>query len=127
VGDGAVWLPYLDSVTSSLQTSSSSSSSTGTTAHRGLWPVEQDPSSFSYLSPTLSIIVKSIQLFPLFDFRNNKFLLCGVVSPTPNPQRGGPVYPFSSGSSPLTCPAWEALPVAYATSLQTSPNFIDRR
>jgi hypothetical protein len=28
---------------------------------------------FSYLSPTLSIIVKSIQLFPLFDFRNNKF------------------------------------------------------
>jgi hypothetical protein len=28
---------------------------------------------FSYLSPALSIIVKSIQLFPLFDFRNNKF------------------------------------------------------
>jgi hypothetical protein len=25
---------------------------------------------FSYLSPTLSIIIKSIQLFPLFDFRN---------------------------------------------------------
>jgi hypothetical protein len=24
---------------------------------------------FSYLSPTLSIIIKSIQLFPLFDFR----------------------------------------------------------
>jgi hypothetical protein len=38
-----------------------------------LWPVEQDPSIVSYLSPTLSIIVKSIQLFPLFDFRNNKF------------------------------------------------------
>jgi hypothetical protein len=30
-------------------------------------------SIFSYLSPTLSIVVKSIQLFPLFDFRNNKF------------------------------------------------------
>jgi hypothetical protein len=28
---------------------------------------------FSYLSPTLSIIVTSIQLFPLFDFRNNNF------------------------------------------------------
>jgi hypothetical protein len=27
---------------------------------------------FPHLSPTLSIIVKSIQLFPLFDFRNNK-------------------------------------------------------
>jgi hypothetical protein len=26
-----------------------------------------------FLSPTLSIIVKSIQIFPLFDFRNNKF------------------------------------------------------
>jgi hypothetical protein len=52
---------------------SSSSSSTGTTAHGGLWPVEQYPSTFSSLSPTLSIIVKSIQLFPLFDFRNSKF------------------------------------------------------
>jgi hypothetical protein len=39
----------------------------------GFSPVEQDPSIVSYLSPTLSIIVKSIQLFPLFDFRNNKF------------------------------------------------------
>jgi hypothetical protein len=83
------------------QTSSSSSSSIGTTARCGLWPVEKYPSIFSYLSPTLSIfsvlaledlspfpstIVKSIQLFPLFDFRNNKFfLLCGVVSPTPYP------------------------------------------
>jgi hypothetical protein len=44
------------------------------------------------------------------------FLRCGVVSPTPNPQPGGPGYPFSSGSSPLTCLAWEALPVAYATA-----------
>jgi hypothetical protein len=53
--------------------SSSYSSSIGTTAHCGLWPVEQDPSIFSHLSPTLSIIVKSSQHFPLFDFRNNKF------------------------------------------------------
>jgi hypothetical protein len=44
------------------------------------------------------------------------FLLCGVVSPTPNPQSGGPGYPFLSGSSPLTCLAWEALPIAYATA-----------
>jgi hypothetical protein len=54
--------------------------------------------------------------FPLFNFRNNKFLLCGVVSPTPNPPPGGPGYPFLSGWSPLTCLAWEALPVAYATA-----------
>ena len=37
---GAVWL---------------SSSSIDTTAHCGLWPVEQCPSIFSYLPPTLSI------------------------------------------------------------------------
>ena len=34
----------------------------------------------------------------------------------PNTQPGGPGYPFSSGSSPLTCLVWEALPVAYATA-----------
>jgi hypothetical protein len=44
------------------------------------------------------------------------FLQCEVVSLTPNPQPGGPGYPFSSGSSPLTCLVWEALPVAYATT-----------
>jgi hypothetical protein len=49
-------------------------------------------------------------------FQNKLFLWCGVVSLTPNPQSGGPGYPFSSGSSPLTCLAWEAIPVAYATS-----------
>ena len=35
--------------------SSSFSSSIGTTAHCGLWPVEQCPSIFSYRPPTLSI------------------------------------------------------------------------
>jgi hypothetical protein len=49
-------------------------------------------------------------------FRHKLFLRCGVVSPMPNPQPGGAGYHFSSGSSPLTCLAWEALPVAYATA-----------
>ena len=44
------------------------------------------------------------------------FFLRGEVSLTPNPQPGGPGYPFLSGSSPLTCLTWEALPVAYATT-----------
>jgi hypothetical protein len=44
------------------------------------------------------------------------FFTGGVVNLTPNPQPGGPGYPFLSGSSPLTCLAWEALPVAYATA-----------
>jgi hypothetical protein len=35
-----------------------------------------------------------------------------VVSLTPNPQPGGPGYPSSSGSYPLTSPAWVPLPVA---------------
>ena len=35
----------------------STSSSIGTTAHCGLWPVEQRPSIFSYLPPTLSIFL----------------------------------------------------------------------
>ena len=34
----------------------SSSSSIGTTAHCGLWPVEQCPSIFSYLPPSLSLV-----------------------------------------------------------------------
>jgi hypothetical protein len=49
-------------------------------------------------------------------FPNNTFLRGGVVSLTPNPQPGGPGYPFLSGSSPLTCLAREALPVAYTTA-----------
>ena len=38
-----------------IKTFKRSSSSIGTTAHCGLWPVEQCPSIFSYLPPTLSI------------------------------------------------------------------------
>ena len=37
----------------------SSSSSIGTTAHCGLWPVEQCPSIFSYLPPTLHLLTPS--------------------------------------------------------------------
>jgi hypothetical protein len=44
-------------------------------------------------------------------FRNKYVLLGGVVSRTPNPQPGGQGHPFLSGSSPLTCLAWETLPV----------------
>ena len=46
-----------------------SSSSIGTTAHCGLWPVEQCPSIFSYLPPTLSIFslpaLEDVFLLPL--------------------------------------------------------------
>ena len=52
--------------------SSSSSSSIGTTAHCGLWPVEQCPSIFSYLPPTLTIFslpaLEDLFLLPLSIF-----------------------------------------------------------
>jgi hypothetical protein len=77
------------------QHSDTSSSSTGTTAHCELWPFEQDPSIFSYLSPTLSIIVKTIQLFPLFDFHNNKFFYCvGFLAPRQTPNLEDQGIPF---------------------------------
>jgi hypothetical protein len=39
-------------------------------------------------------------------------LLRGAVNPAPNLQPGGPGYRLLPGSSPLTCPAWQTLPVA---------------
>ena len=118
-----------------LLTNSFLPSSIGTTDHCGLWPVEHCPSIFSYLPPTLSIFsLPALEdLFPLhLSFRPSSFnptslflcstfatissLLGGVVSPTTNPQPGGPGYPFLSGSSPLPCLAWVALPVAYTTA-----------
>ena len=56
----------------SSSSSSSSSSSIGTTAHCGLWPVEQCPSILSYLPPTLSIFsfpaLEDLFLIPLSIF-----------------------------------------------------------
>jgi len=66
-----------------------------------------------------SLFPSSLNLSSLFlcsTFITISFLLCGVVNPMPNPQPGGPGYPFLSGSSHLTCLVWEALPVAYAIS-----------
>ena len=57
---------------SSPLSSPPSSSSIGTTAHCGLWPVEQCPSIFSYLPPTLSIFslpaLEDLFLLPLSVF-----------------------------------------------------------
>jgi hypothetical protein len=64
----------------------------------------------------LRIVLSPEKASCLWVFRNMSFLLCGVVSTKPNPQPGGPGYPFLSVSSPLTCLAWEALPVAYTTA-----------
>ena len=64
--------------------SSSSSSSIATTAHCGLWPVEQCPSMFSYLPPTLSIFslpaledlfLLPLSIFSIQKYNNNIYLL----------------------------------------------------
>ena len=74
----------------------------------------QLPKLYLVLFRPLSLNVSS--LFLCSTFVTICFLLCGVVSPTPNPQPGGPEYHFLSGSSPLTYLAWEALTVAYVTA-----------
>jgi len=80
----------------------------GATALGEPWPPQQPVSIALCLLSSLSRLIVG--------FQNKLFLWCGVVSPTHNPQTGGPGYPFLPGSSPLTCLAWEALPVAYATA-----------
>jgi hypothetical protein len=49
-----------------------SSSSTSTTAHCGLWPVEQDP-FFPICHQLSPLSLNPSSFFPFFDFRNNKF------------------------------------------------------
>ena len=66
-----------------------------------------------HYSPLWALACRFLSTFVTISFF---FLLGGIFSPTPNPQPGGPGYPFLSGSSPLTCLALEALPVAYATA-----------
>ena len=81
---------------------------------------------FSYPLASILIFLYALSLHPsasrvlvrpITEFFGTFWFLQGrVVSPAPNPQPGGPGYPFLSGSSPLTCLAWEALLVAYATA-----------
>jgi len=63
---------YYTTMTFVDTSSSSSSSSIRTTAHCWLWPVEQCPSIFSYLPPTLSIFslptLEDLFLLPLSIF-----------------------------------------------------------
>jgi hypothetical protein len=55
----------------------------------------------SYLSPVISIIVKSIQLFPVFDFHNNKFFYCvGLLAPRQTPNLEDQSIPFCLGHHP---------------------------
>jgi len=70
------------------------SSSVGATSRCGLWPVEQYCSTFVTIS----------------------FYCVELLAPRQTPNLEDQGIPFLSGSSPLICLAWEALPVAYATA-----------
>ena len=77
--------------------------------------------SFPGSSPSSRHVARAISVYLVFfrpssfnlssfflrsTFVTVSFLLGGVVRPMPNPQPGGPGYPFLSGSSPLTCLAF---------------------
>jgi hypothetical protein len=65
---------------------------------------QSPPILFLFFSPT-DLVYVSWTYF---------FVRGKAVGLTPNLQFGRPGYYFSSGSSSLTCPAWETLPVAKA-------------
>jgi hypothetical protein len=68
--------------------------------------------NFCICSPFPSTIVKIIQLFPLFDFRNNNFFYCvGLLAPRQTPNLEDQGIPFCLGHHPW--PVWHGL---YATA-----------
>ena len=69
-------------------------------------------SSFSVAASAAGALEPLVGLGFFFGRFCNNVLWGRVLCPTPNPQPGGPGYPFVSGSSPLTCLAQVALPVA---------------
>jgi hypothetical protein len=55
---------------------------------------------------------RSVRLLLLWISEQLNFYGVRLLASYPTPQPGGPVYPSSSRSYPLTCPAWVALSVA---------------
>jgi len=75
-----------------------------TYSHHGL-SAKLAPSQPSFLSWSIALVGQSRHVRDAQCSMRNKIL-------SPNPQTGWPGYPFVTGSSPLTCPAWAALWVA---------------
>ena len=91
-------------------------------------PCSISPFNYTHLSPNVKSVILvcpgSLCLSRVFitfrglllGFVTIIFLQGEVVGLTHNPQPGGPGYSLLSGSSPSTCPARVALPVADATA-----------
>ena len=77
----------------------------------------------SLVDLSLSQKLSSSIRLPIFEASQQNSFMGWAVSPTSNPQTGGPGYPFLFGSSPLTCLAWEALPVVTLLPAQLSGSF----
>ena len=81
---------------------------------------KQDPllivSTFYAPNPNLlaRVMIPTPKLW--LKFRNKYDSRGGVVILTPNPKPEAPRCPFLSGSSPLTCMAWDDLPSSNATA-----------
>jgi hypothetical protein len=100
---------------------------------QGLGRLNRNPPSFSIhgLSPPIpnSDISRVVSIFlylrgSFHEFSWQQFFSQGwVVSPPPNPQPEGPGCLSLSGSSPLTFPAWEAVPVATLPPAEISGSF----
>jgi hypothetical protein len=71
-------------------------------------PMSQKSNPFPYSQIVFCLSVPSEASLRFLDIN---FYGVKLVVLMPNLQPGGPGYPFSCGSSPLTCPAWETLPV----------------
>jgi hypothetical protein len=71
-------------------------------------------STFPLVNPWSWPVVFAVSVwFPNLEVSQQIYVLrCETVSLTPNPQPGGPGYPFLSGSSPLICLVHDAIPVA---------------
>ena len=71
-------------------------------------------STFPIVNPRSCCVVFVVSIpFPILEISRQIQVLRGeTVSLTPNPQPGGPGYPFLSGSSPMTCLTRDAIPVA---------------
>ena len=87
-------------------------STCGTASPSGPCPPSKSSSlpNLQIVSPDLLLSVSPSQAYLRFSL--NKILYGAEVNLTPNLKTQGPGYPFQSGSSSLSCPAWQTLPVA---------------
>ena len=82
-------------------------------------------STFPLVNPCSCCVVFVVSVqFPILEVSRQIQVLRGeTVSLTPNPQPGGPGYPFLSRSSPLTCLAHDIIPVASLLPAKLSGSF----